>query len=212
MLIELDAESGAVRLDDEGFAALLAAARADSGADAAAVAALESERLGWALTAVDRPVVTLELVVAGAASSLTHRAWVDRDCAALLLGVREGLLQLMAAPPAYVASSLVRLTRLQPRRVDERVDVPFPASRLPDLVDPDPARRTAALADAGAEVAWQLAITWTGGRRELTAVDGPGGVRLAEPGGDTLRAVTNTELYRILTTALPPEALLPAAV
>jgi hypothetical protein len=149
--------------------------------------------------------------VAGRESSLTHRAWVDPTTATLLLGVRPGLLQLMAVPPAHLAASLVRLTRLRPRRVGGRLDVPFATSRLGELVDPDPVLRTAALTDAGAELAWRLAVSWSGGRQAVTAVDGVGGVRLADPGADTLRAVTNTDVYRILATALPPDALAPAA-
>lgn len=193
MRIEVDPQSGAVRLDDAGLDAL----------SQVATTALQGSSIGEReLIALREPVVSVDLVVASATTRVQHRAFLIDDAGAVLLGVASGLHQLMALPPAYLASALVRMSRLKPRRVADRVDVPFPASRLDDLVSTDQYRRTVALDDASADLAWRLALLSTEHRMDVTATDGPGGVRLAEPGADVLRALTNTAVYRIFSTAL----------
>jgi hypothetical protein len=212
MLIDLDPTSGALRLDDEGVTALLEAARQDGAADHPdAVAALAADHLRAAVAVIREPAVTLRLVVAGEAVRLEHRGWLTPGAGALLLGVRPGLWQLMALDPAFLAAALVRLTRMRPRRrVDGPGDRPA-AGRLADLVDPDPGLRRAALSAAGAQLAWQLRLEWPGGEREATAVDGPQGIHLADPATGELRPASNTEVYRVLSTALPREAVATAA-
>lgn len=195
MLAEVDAESGSVRLDDEGLSALL---------EGQPPTALDSERLAPALAALRQPTVALELVVGGSAARLAHRIGVSPDAAALLLGVRPGLHQLSVVPPSYVASALVRLTRLRPRPTAERSARAFSADRQEELTHEDPARRTAALAEAGADHAWRLVVARAGDHRSITAVDGQAGLFLAE--GDTLLPITNTTAYRIFSTVLGAEA------
>jgi hypothetical protein len=97
VLIEVDADSGAVRVDEEGFAVLRA--RADP-----------------ALAVLDDPLVTLSLEVAGPEVGLRHRGWIDRDTATLLIGVRPDVFQVISLPPAFLTAALVRLTRIRPRR------------------------------------------------------------------------------------------------
>ena len=99
MLIEVDPDSGAVRVDEEGFEALRA--RADP-----------------ALAVVDDPLVTLSLAVAGPEVRLRHRGWIDRDTATLLVGVRPDVFQVVNLPPAFLTAALVRLTRIRPRWPD----------------------------------------------------------------------------------------------
>lgn len=207
MLVEVDEGSGVVRLDDEGVAALTRPATTDGASDPAVRTLLGSGRYDAALAALREPVVTMDLVVAASGSRLTHTASVVPETAAVLLGVRPGLHQLMAMPPAYLTAALVRLTGLEPRRVAERTDVPFPQTRLGELVAEDPEQRTATLAEVGADLAWRLEVRWATGSQQLTATDGRDGVRIAGPGEDVLRAVTNTTVYRILSTTLPWEAL-----
>lgn len=207
MLIESDHDTGAVRVDEEGLAALLSAARGDDATPHPdAVTALASGRLDAAVAAIGAPLVTLGLVVAGTSTRLEHRAWVTPQGAALLLGVRPGVFQLMAQDPAFLTAALVRLTRMRPRRVAERAVVEVAAERLPDLVAPDEAPRRAALGEAGADFAWHLSARWDGGGRDLVAVDGPRGLQLAEPGTARLVPVSNTTAYRILSTLLPTDA------
>ncbi|MCD4525271.1 hypothetical protein [Nocardioides sp. cx-173] len=190
MLVETDAASGAVRLDDEGLAALLAG---------------EQPGPEPLLAVIAEPTVTLGLAVAGVETRLEHRAWVTRESAALLLGVRPGLFQLMAHDPAFLTAALVRLTRMRPRRVEDREPVDLPAERLPDLVAADETVRRAALAAAGADFAWHLSLRWQGGQRDLVAVDGPRGLHLGDPAAPRLVPVSNTTAYRILSTALPTD-------
>lgn len=201
MLVEIDPVSGALRLDDDGLAALDSPSPAPEHPDLRA--ALGSMAVRAVLAARQAPVVTLDLVVAGPDTRLTHRAWVDEQWAGLQLQVRPGVHQLMAVPPGHLAAGLVRLVRLRPRRVDERTDVPFPRSRLDDLVATEQPLRAAALADAGAELAWRLEVGSADGGQVLTATDGAGGLHLAEAGQDVLRAVSNTTGYRLLSTVLP---------
>lgn len=208
MLLDVDHASGTVRLDDEGFAALVEAAGSGSAtAHPEALTAIASGGLDAVMGAVLRPAVSLELLVAGTTVRQLHRAWVDAGTAALLLAVRPGVDQLLGCPPAFLTAALVRLTRIRPRRTHTRTSVAFPDERLPELVATDPVVRGAALADAGGELAWQLDLSWPGGSRRVVAVDGPAGVRVADPGGGRLLGASNTTIYRILSTALPATAL-----
>lgn len=206
MLIEVEFDTGMLRLDRPGFDALLEAARADGApGHPEAVMALGSGRLDRAMAAIAEPLVTISLTVAGQTTRLEHQAWVTRKSAALLLGVQQGLFQLMTQDPAFLTAALVRLTRMRPRRVSERADIGFPPDRLDALVDADEDRRRTALADAYADFAWHLEARWDGGERRLTAVDGPRGLHLADPGSARLVPVSNTFAYRILSTVLPAD-------
>lgn len=204
MLIDREPESGVVRVDHDGLQALVSASRGADVPEAAAV--LETDGVADAMITVTDPEVTVELVVAGTSTRLSHRIWVDPVRAVVLPEVRPGVAQLMVVPPGHLAAALARLTRLRPRRTGERGVRPFPADRLEDLVAPDTALRSEALALAGAGFAWQLLVGWAGADRRVTAVDGPGGPFLADPDHGVLRPTTNTILYRLFATVLPPPA------
>ena len=131
-----------------------------------------------ALAVVDAPLVTVTLRVTGPEVSLEHRGWIDRERATLLVGVKPELFQVISVPPAFLTAALVRLTRIRPRRPD----------------------------DHGPHFEWELHAAWPGGARTLVAQDGPGGLRLADPLDGSLRPVSNTVAYRILSTLLPTDA------
>lgn len=202
MLIERDPLSGVLRVDHDGLQALVSASRGAEVPEAATV--LETDGVGDAMATVTDPDVTVELVVGGTSTRLSHRIWVDPDRAVVLPELRPGLAQLMVVPPGHLAAALARLVRLRPRRTGERVVRPFPADRLDDLVAPDAVVRSDALAQAGAGFAWQLLVGWAGEARRVTAVDGPDGPFLADPDHGVLRPTTNTILYRLFATVLPP--------
>ncbi|MCW2794484.1 MAG: hypothetical protein JWO76_3582 [Nocardioides sp.] len=210
MLVDLDGESRSVRLDDDGLASLLAAAADRRGATHPDLElALASGALDAALGALAAPVVRLSLVVAGSTVRLEHRGWLGPDTLALLLGVRPGLHQLMTLDPAFLTASLVRLTRMRPRRHERPIaadpDTDPDTDRLGDLVAEDPEVRGAGLARVGADHAWDLRLAWDGGGRHLRAVDGADGIRLADPVTGTLRPASNTFVYRVLSTVLPSD-------
>ena len=204
-VIEVDPESGAVRMDEETFEALLASAQhpnadPDKTADPGAVA------LQTALDTIQDAVVVLDVVVAGE-TVLQHRIWVTPERTAAVLAIRPGLCQVLVLPPSHLAAGLVRLTGLGPRRTGERQARPWPPDEVGRLVEAAADRRRTALHEAGATVAWRLGVTWEGARRELTAVDGPDGIFLADEAAAVLRPVSPSAIYRIFTTALPPGAV-----
>ena len=154
-------EDGVVRLDDAGVAALL------GGRDAGASAAHDLERagLGPALETLKGPVVTLEVLVAGASLQL-HRGAVDPERAVVLLAVRPDLHQLMVLPPSHVAAALVRMTRVGPRRTSARDRRPAPAEASVRMLSADAGVRQRALREAGVALAWRLRVGWDGEHRD----------------------------------------------
>lgn len=193
---------GVVRLDDAGADALL------SGGDLDARTArdLEGAGLAPALDTLRRPVVTVEVLVAGAALQV-HRAAVDAEQAVVLLAVRPGLHQLMVLPPSHLAAALVRMTRTGPRRAagSERRTAPAEASTR--LLSADPDVRREVLQEVGAALAWRLRVGWDGEHRDLVVVDGPDGLHVLDEDAGALLPVTATALYRVFSTALPPAAV-----
>lgn len=217
-MIRVDRDAGTIRLAD-GELDLLLEAAGPAGAGSAvgtaldpdAVLALASGEWDAPLAAVRDPLVHVELVVAGRSVRQVHRAWVTYDVATLLLAVNGGERQLMHLPPAFLTASLVRLTRLRPRRTASPGVVVLPADNLDGLVSPDEEVRRAALEAARADLGWRLHATWPGGERLMHAADGPHGVHLADPATGTLRGASNTFVYRVLSTLLPTDAELAPA-
>jgi hypothetical protein len=196
-----------VRLSPADFDTLVGAARHDGlGADArpGVPGALADPRLDAAVSVILDPAAELCLVVAGPQTRLEHRGWLAGETLVLLLGVRPEVLQLMAAERAFLTATLVRLTRMRPRHVPERLPAEFAAGRLDELVSTDPRLRALALADAAADFAWRLDLASEGGPRTLTAVDGECGLRFADPEQNRLVPVTNTFGYRVLSSMLGP--------
>lgn len=189
-MIELDPDSGAMRVDDDGLAALL------SGPDP------DSVPLPLVRT-LREPDVALELVVAGNSALLRHRVFAAPDQAVAVLGVRPGLHQVMALPPGHVAAALVRLTRLRPRRTTSRDERTLPTAGADSLLSDDVATRRHSLGEVGADVAWRLAASWSGDRRQsVTAIDGPDGLFWADATREVLAPVSNTSAYRAFATVL----------
>jgi hypothetical protein len=184
-------DDGVVRLDDAGVAALLRG---------------EGAGLGPALETLRRPLVTVEVLVAG--SSLErHRVWVDADQAVVLLAVRPGLHQLMVLPPSHLAAALVRMTRTGPRRARAHERSAAPTEAAPRLVSADDGVRQQALQEAGATLAWRLRVGWAGEHRDLVAVDGPDGLRVLDDEAGALLPASATMLYRVFSTVLTPGML-----
>lgn len=195
-------QDGAVRLDDAGVATLLAG----DDLDPATAARLERAGMGSALDTVRRPLVTLEVLVAGSSRQL-HRVAVDADHAALLLAVRPGLHQLLVVPPSHVAAALVRITRSGPRRASGGGPRPAPSDAVTRLLSDDAGVRHDALRDASATLAWRLRVGWDGEHRDLVVVDATDGLHVVDEDEGTLLPVSATTLYRVFTTSLPPGAL-----
>lgn len=202
MLVE--SEGAVVRLDTEGVQAVLELARdPDALPHPELVPLVATGGLEPMLRAVGSPAATLTLTVAGEDARLVHRGWLVPGTAVLLLGVRAGLFQLQTQDPSYLTAALVRLIRMRPRRLGERSPLPMPGAGTGALTDADDARRRAALAEVTADFAWHLELAWPGGLRTLTAVDGDRGLHLADPVGGQLTPVSNTFVYRLLSTLLP---------
>jgi hypothetical protein len=54
-------------------------------------------------------------------------------------------------------------------------------------------------------------VEWDGEHRDLVVVDGPDGLHVLDDEAGNLVPVSATSLYRVFTTALPPEALAPTS-
>ena len=197
-------QDGVVRLDDAGVAAVLG----DGDLDDAATAELAAAGLGPALVTVRRPIVTLEVRVAGS-STQVHRIAVDAERAVVLLAVRPGLHQLMVLPPSHVAAAVVRITRIGPRRSPAGGPRPAPADAVARLLSDDADVRHDALRAASAALAWRLRAAWDAEHRDLVVVDGTDGMHVLDEEDGALLPVSATTLYRVFSTALPPEALEP---
>jgi len=193
---------GVVRLDDAGVTALLAG----DDHDRDLVSGLDRAGMLPALDTVRRPVVTLEVLVAGAALQV-HRVAVDAERAVVLLAVTPGLHQLMVLPPSHVAAALVRMTRTGPRRVTGSDRRSAPADAAARLLSADADVRRAALHEVGGRLAWRLRVGWDGQHQDLVVVDTDGGFHVLDQGDGVLLPVSATTLYRVFSTALPPGAL-----
>lgn len=119
-------------------------------------------------------MVSLTLTVVGPEVRLEHRARIDPDVVLLDAEVHPGEIRELSFPPAFLTAALVRLTRMRPRRPD----------------------------DTGPDFSWELDIEWDGGSRRLAATDGPSGIRITDPVDGSQRPMSNTEVYRILSTLL----------
>lgn len=204
MLLESDTSTGVVRVDDEGFAALRAAC--GGAADPEVARVLGTGRLRDALGSVAAPLVTLEVVVAGAGHRLRHRVWVGAEHVLVRAALSSEVSQLMVLPPGHLAAALTRLTRLVPRRVGARSARELEVSAT-SLVAPDPETRAGALAGVGADVAWCLDVWWDGRRQRLAGVHGHEGTWLVDDDADLLRPASPTAVYRLFTAVLPSAAL-----
>ncbi|MBL0749814.1 hypothetical protein [Nocardioides baculatus] len=200
-MITLD--GAAVRVDDAGLAGLLGDDLGAEDRDTLARAALLPS-----LDTLRDPLVRVEVRVAGAVV-LEHRFAVDRERTVAVLAVRPGLHQLMELPQAHLAAALARTTRTGPRRGTAAERRPAPAGATSRLLSADDDVRHEALREVGATSAWRLRVHWAGEHRDLVVADAADGLLVVDE-DDALLPVSATSLYRVFTTALPPEALEPA--
>lgn len=211
MRLDLHAGTGALRLDEAGFDALVAATAPGGSPPApvpaavpAVAAVLADGRWRTALEVVHAATARLTLTVAGPDARLVHRGWVRPDGCVLLLAVHGDERQLVLHHPAFLAAGLVRLTRIRPRRLEhERSPVPLDAWTRDHLTTADPAIRQAALGAAGAGFAWRLELRAGDREQVLTAVDGSGGIHVHDPDAGVLLPTTNTAVFRVLSALVP---------
>lgn len=199
-MIEVDAATGVIHVDDEGLRDLLGAPQREL--HEAVASQIASSHLLPAIDALRDPDIALDLVVAGR-SVLTHRIGVDGEHAVAVLGVTPGLHQVLALPPSHVPAALVRLTRLRARRLGPREPRPCPPGGLGCLVHADPTTRADALMQVGADFAWRLGVIRGDAQHQVVATDGPAGLFLADPDAQLLRPISDTSAYRIFATVLP---------
>ncbi|RZS86934.1 hypothetical protein EV189_2352 [Motilibacter rhizosphaerae] len=203
MILDVAAGTGVVRVDPDGLARLREA-HAAGAAEGPAASALAVQGVPEALDALSAPLVVAELVVAGPDLVTSSTAFLDRDVCALLLAVHDEVAQLLVTAPAAFPAAVARVVRLGPRH-GRREPAPVEQEVLEDLAHADGLRRSSAYAVLGADWSWTLDVRWQAGERQLAAVDGSAGLALVEREGEgwALRPATATEVWRLLTRALP---------
>ena len=205
MRLDHDPATGVLRLDPAGLDALTAGA-----AHPEVAAVLANEQWRAAVEDVRDPAATLTLVVAGPEARLVHRGWIRPEGCALLLGVHGDEHQLVRHHPSYLAASLVRVTRMRPRRLDgPRSPVPIDGWTRDHLVDEDPMIRTAALDAAGAGFAWRLDVSTGAGGQSLLVTDGAAGIHAYDADAGVLQPTTSTAVFRVLAAIVPALAATP---
>lgn len=199
MRLDLDPATGVLRLDGAGLDALTAGS-----AYPEVAVVLAEERWRAAVEDIRDPAATLTLVVAGPGARLVHRGWIRPRGCALLLGVHEDEHQLVHHHPSYLAASLVRVTRMRPRRLDgPRSPAPIDEWTRDHLVDEDPAIRQAALDAAGAGFAWRLDVSIGVDARSLLVTDGGTGIHAYDGDAGVLQPTNNTAVFRVLAAIVP---------
>ena len=203
--MSIEVHEGAVRLDRGSFQELL------DGADVPPEL-LEVTGVAEALAAVRSPAVVIHVDIASRGVQQTHRVWVDGEMAAMLLAVRDEEHQLVAVPPAFLASGLARVLRIGPHRTDERASRAVEEDVVADLFADSDILRASALETLGADFAWNLGLSWPDGDRGLCVVDGREGswIVTGDEEQTCLEPATSTDIWRRLTTLL--EGIDPASV
>lgn len=198
--MSIEVHDRVIRLDESAFQSLVA-----GGQDTVPQQqALAVPGVGEALEAVRAPLAVINVDVTSPAVHQTHRVWVDPEAAALLLTVHGDERQLLAAPPALLASGLARVLRIGPRRVGARAPRPVEPDVLADLYSETEILRRSAFDALAADLAWSIGLSSAGEDRWLSAVDGPDGLWLVagDEHAPRLEPVTATEVWRRLTTLL----------
>lgn len=196
-------DAGPVRLDEDGFAALLTAARGVGDPSPDTMRVLAREGLVGPLTAALEPLVEVFLTVADSSTRQVHRGWLTFEDCLLLLAVRGEVKQLMPLPPGFLPSVLARVVSIGPRKVGRREAIPVAPELAANVVSEDGQTRAVALREVRARFAWHLTARWQGGGRELTVVDGERGLFIAAD--EEMLPVTATAIYRALTVLLPAD-------
>lgn len=194
--MRIEVNSGAVRLDRESFQQLVRGTEASE--------ALEVPGVPEALQAVRSPSIVINIDVAGPTGLHTHRVWVDAEMAAMLLAVRDEEHQLIAVPPAFVASGLARVLRLRPHKVGVRESREVEEEVIADLFAGNDILRASAFETLAAGFAWNLGLSWPDGDRWLSVVVGRDGAWIVtgDENQPRLQPATSTYIWRRLTTLL----------
>lgn len=215
--VELDEQTGRVRLDREAFERLVGAGSSATATDDVAEGA-RHPKVRAGLEAVAEPVCRLRVTMAGGERHAEHEGWLTRSAAALLLSSADGLFDFLTVAPELVPAALARMMRVGPRSVGQRAPVRVDEDALDGLLDPDPSARAeafAAVTDTGASLAVKIELVWDGAdgepdSRGLVVLDGQGGLyafRLAEGAGE-LVPVDGTFVWTALCALLPDDATL----
>ena len=215
--VELDEQTGRLRLDREAFERLVGAASSTASTDELAERA-RHPRVRAGLAAVVEPVCRLRVILADGERHAEHEGWLTHTTAALLLSSADGMLEFLTVAPEFVPAALARMMRLGPRPVGQRRPVEVDEDTLDGLVDPDPAAREdafSAVADTGASLGVKVELAWDGpdgepDGRGLVVLDGRGGLyafRLEEAAGE-LVPVDGTFVWTALCALLPDDATL----
>jgi hypothetical protein len=220
--VELDRQTGRLRLDREAFERLVGAATSATAAEECAEDAVAEgarhPKVKAGLEAVLEPSCRLRITMSDGERHVEHEGRLTPSAAALLLTSPDGLLEFLTMAPEFVPAVLARLLRLGPRSVAERSPVGVREDALDGLVDPDPVARGeafATVADTGASLAAKVELVWDGrgdepDGRGLVVLDGQGGLyafRLSENGGE-LVPVDGTFVWTAFCALLPDDATL----
>jgi len=215
--VELDEQTGRLRLDREAFERLVGAA--SSGTETGEVAeGARHPKVRAGLEAVVEPVCRLRVTMADGERHTEHEGWLTPRAAALLLTSPDGLLDFLTVAPEFVPAVLARLMRLGPRLRGQRSPVGVEEDALDALVDPDPVARGeafAAVSGTGASLALKVELVWDGrddepDGRGLVVLDGQGGLyafRLSDGVGE-LVPVDGSFVWTTFCALLPDEATL----
>jgi len=203
MRVDVDEDTGRVRVDTEAFDALVASATGARGPGGPVADLLASGAVDPLLSAVRAPSVRWWVTVAGEEKVRRHEGWATSGVAALRLAVTADEHQLVAVEPQFVPAGLARVVHLGPRKVGARTPRTVPGVTARDLFDADERRRTRALRALEVSFAWSLAVDGDRGRADVTVVDGPLGPFLVTDVGTgspavELRPVSPTQLWRSL--------------
>ncbi len=210
MRIDLD-DRGRLRLDQAGFEALVSSDLDDARATGGSGLAPPARAAAPALSAVRDPLVRLRCRVGGRLV-LEHHGWVTPEVAALLLDSGSGEYELVSLEPQFLAAALAKVVQLGPREAAAPAATTVDADTVEDFFHHDHLRRTSALAQVEARLAWSVEVAWETSGRALTVVDTLRGAQLVvsatEPASQrapSLTPTTATTLWRRLTTLLPAD-------
>lgn len=234
--IQFDRATGRLRLSTEDFLELVEhTAPGAPGTPALTAAGAHTTQglhplLEPGLAAVRAPVCRLQIQVAGAFGSHLHHGWVAADAAAFLLHVHDDRHEFLTTGPTFTPAAIARVLPLAPRPTSYRTPSTSAAELADRLFAPDRSMRLAALAEILREPppspdehwrAGRVVLTWAGPDgeptgRELTLLDRPSGILIADgPGGTdaacvTWTSATTSQLWRRIIMLLPDDIELEA--
>lgn len=155
--------------------------------------------LGDLLDALRNPDLTVTVDVATAPTRRRHKFAYDAGSGAALIAVSDSTLRLVTASRAFAASGLAQAVSLRPFP-GGHMGPPEPADHqiVTDLVAQDQARRSSALAQVRADLAWRIRAT--GDRQlDITAAVRRDALLTSLGDGLVLTPTSSTVVFRHLT-------------